>query len=200
MRIGIGSTKGSDWYGYAIRWVTAPGLLRMSPWNHSIVVFDDAPSGCEYFESHWRRDRDTGVTGVRGPLPFTKLQAWAQERTSHAYQIKWLPYGHSIATRGYDVCNRMVGKVGYAHLQLVQNLKRNVLALPSRPWLRSPGRVTCSEFAALIWWLCDPGTPFSPSPLVRLLEIGTRNILDDVTPSGKLGLHEAVSTFTAQSR
>ena len=135
------------------------------------------------------------MTGVRGPIPWKNLADWVAESKRHKMISQVLPYEPATVRKAYWHCKAMVGKVGYAHLQILHNIKTNVFGLGNLPWLRTPGRMTCSEFVAHVWDWVDPGRPFAPGPMRRYLEVGTRYLMDDVTPAGQQGLYEAADQF-----
>lgn len=194
MRMGFAHTSANSIHGLTIRVVTG------GRFNHSLAWFEDGadaewPEGERvYFESFWKKDPVTGKTGVRGPIPWANLAEWVNAHRNRKVASQELPYSDEICKRAYKWCLHRVGVIGYAHWQLVQNLKTHLLGMGNHTWSISPKKYTCSELPARLWMLVDPGTPFKPGPFVKHLKIGER-VFDQITPSGKYGLYEAVHEF-----
>ena len=70
MRMAFAHTAGTAWYSGAIRWVSGGAF------NHSLIIFEYDNGQQVYFESYWKKDPKTGKTGVHGPVPMAKLEAW----------------------------------------------------------------------------------------------------------------------------
>jgi hypothetical protein len=120
------------------------------PYSHCVVIFQRKPGEEIYFESLWRRDTETGKSGVRGPRPVEHIMDWAAADTKHRVfhrqpRNDWLPISHTEASKAYDCLSEAVGVISYAGLQLVRNW------LTARTWLtvqwkRGSTRAwTCSE-------------------------------------------------------
>jgi hypothetical protein len=205
-------------HAFAIRLVTGEGFCNLAPYNHSFVVFnnvdcivDDVPCRTVYFESWFRKNPETGKTGIQGPIPFQELIDWKNRKPKKRdFYIQQLPYPPVVVSLAYEMANSLVGKVGYANHQIFHNFKRGIFGLGSLPKYRTPEKMTCSEYAAWVWkwaaWfnavLCgnEPWPPEVGCPVEKYLEVGLRNVLDDVVPSGQIGLYEAVEEFLATWR
>ena len=214
MRMFIGSTVCRNTaFSFGIRLTTGIGFCKLAPWNHSFVAFKgidcdpDIEDGADaYIESWFRTNPDSGHDGIQGPIPLDDLISWQEHDTANReYVLQPLPYPPDVCRHAYIKARAMVGKVGYADLQIWHNLTRGIFGLPSLPALRSHETMTCSEFAAWIWHIAHMratvlhgnkyhGVMFS-DPLEEFLQIGTRNTFDDVAPSGQIGLHEAVKSY-----
>ena len=200
-------------YAHAIRFATGKGFAKLAPWNHTAVAFfavdcdDDLISGSDvYFESWLRKNPETGKNGFQGPLPWHKLTKWrADSPDTHDYRVQKLPYPPEVCRRVYHKAHAMSGKVGYAKFQIWHNAKRNLFGAGSVPAFRSMTKMTCSESVAILIdhaaWLNAilfhnvPGGIDRASPMAQYLQIGARNVFEDVTPSGKIGLHEAIEQW-----
>lgn len=203
MKMGFAFTGASSPHGLLIRWVTGKGFFKLARSNHALVYFDGVPVEIPsaeyhqrvYFESFWKKDKVTGKTGVRGPISWENLAEWEDESKRHRIYCYDLPYSEELVRLAHAQCLQWVGKVGYAHWQLLCNLKLNVLGLGTSVYSRSPESMTCCEMPTVLWDLMDPGPPFEPGPCRRLLGIGSRLTFDETAPSGKYGVQEAVEKF-----
>ncbi len=212
MSMGLMSTVSREvsldnFHAWGIRAVTGRGFFRMAPFNHSAWFFDgvdcdpDVPQGARvYFEQWFKPHPESKKNGTQGPIPFVEIVNWKKKNPARReYNCLTLPYPPCVCRGVYAAAKAMVGNVPYAKLQLWHNFKRSVWGGGSLPWLRTPDAMTCSEFAAFLWWLADPGIPGKRlSPVVRYLEIGTRNVLDDVAPAGQVGIFDAARAYLAE--
>jgi len=198
VRMFLIGTSARDAKSIAIRYTTGKGVFTMAPYSHMALGFSLLGDGEVYYESYWLRDSDTGRTGVRGPLPMSDLDAWVSGNKYRKADQLELYYPPDLVKIAMAYCDSCVGKIGYSHIQLVQNLKLSIFGTAPRPDNATPEAWTCSEFPARVIDYIDPGSVGDPGgPLRKFLGVGTHVTFDSVTPAGKYGLWEAMEKQNA---
>ncbi|MBM4092039.1 MAG: hypothetical protein FJ276_21795 [Planctomycetes bacterium] len=145
MQIGF-TTDMADPLCMAIRRLTGGAFSHCFP----MFVHDDGRT--EYFESIWKCDPDTGKTGVRGPLPISRLADWhAENPLMHVVETQpisgYLPLTDAEVRAAWDICLVAVPTIHYAKLQIGQNWleARTGIYITKRSKTQ---RWTCSEHVA----------------------------------------------------
>jgi len=140
--------------GYLVDLNTTTGILipRITGglYSHVIVIFllDD---GSEvYFESIWKKDETTQKTGVRGPLPISKIEEWMAEHPKDRQfdrqpKTGWLPLSDEEVERAYSMVMNAVNEIEYAKLQILQNWVERRLGVYIHIGNGSNKKWTCCE-------------------------------------------------------
>lgn len=130
----------------AIRGVTG------GPSHAVVLVLEVTPSGRHeryYFESLMKVDKTTHKDGVRGPIPWTNLSTWLDEKKSRTLvtvpEVGYLPLDQDEARAAVEKLRDAVNTVHYAKLQLAGNMLAAVAKL----------RVTFGEGSPLRWTCCE---------------------------------------------
>lgn len=189
MRMGLAHTSARSFHGVAIK------LATRGSYNHSLWWFENVGGMRVYYESYWRKDEDTGKTGVRGPVPWSDLTDWAARHPrTRKILVQDLPYDDQLCNLALRFSQAAVKEIRYPMSQLWQNFKNNVLCLGNPRWAISPKAWTCSEAAARVWAHIDPAA------VIEHLRLGDI-LFDQVAPSGRrFGLMEAVNRFLDNER
>jgi len=101
--------------------------LTQGRFSHCFPMFEvevgEDSDAWRYFESHWKRDPVTGKSGVRGPLPVTRITDWCAENpTLHLFEhTEPLPLTAFEVRAAWDICLVAVPVIHYAKLQIAQN-------------------------------------------------------------------------------
>jgi len=174
-----------------------PAICRATKgrFNHSLIRFEftekkllngaepGSPESRVYFESYWKKDKETGKTGVRGPIPWQDILDWEKKRKTNKFVVQDMPFDTARVEAAYAFAMQSKGVLTYPKYQLVQNLINYY-------WKHSETEVTCSEWAAL----CVAQATLAVS-YVYILRKGYRTY-DEIAPSGpKNGLYEALQKF-----
>ncbi len=139
---------------------------QMDPFNHVIrigtggkfahvlIAFEYDSGDKVYFESIVKKSRFVGPlgmvehkSGLRGPIPFERLQAWQQvkpkRRSVYIQPIKGVePYE---VLDSYNFLAENVPLITYAKLQIIQNAKYLLTGRLGKVKNISPNEWTCSE-------------------------------------------------------
>lgn len=175
----------SSWLPHAV----GIKLVTGGKFNHSLIRFEYTCGRREYFESYWRKDHETGKTGVRGPVAWEKLVQWKSESKRRRFIVQEMPYTPEQCEKAREFLIDAKWTIRYPLFQLWQNFKSNILGFGHPRWARSKDKWTCSECVARVWRELDPDA------VLRHLRIGEITF-DQVGPSGKeYGLKEAVDRF-----
>lgn len=170
--------------GYLVDLSTATGKLipRVSGgmYSHVIVEFLEGNNSV-YFESIWKKDKDTGKTGVRGPIAMSKIHEWVSENPKNRHyhrQLKagWLPLTVDEAEAAYNASCAAVHDIEYAKLQILQNWVERRLSLYIHIGKGSDKNWTCCELPLRIF----------PSRVWKYFEL-LNYTADDFAPSGHNG-------------
>ena len=116
--------------------------------KHSFVMFEHEDGYREYFESCWKKDSATGKTGVRCS-EWANFIEWADAKKSRQYRLQEITIEQPNIHAAYRFCIKSVGKLGYAKVQLIQNLAHWY------PLNGSTTKVTCCEFVTLVLYIAD---------------------------------------------
>jgi len=176
MKVAICTTSANSVHGVAIRKATG------GRGNHSLVLFEHDDGGLEYFESHWKKDKTTGHTGVRR-CEWEDLRDWLAANPNRQCFTTWLPFDEMRVQTCYRFAVNSVGKIRYAHLQLWHNL------IKWYPQGGSRNANTCSEFASRCVFAAD-----ARLAIRYILKQGYRTH-DMIAPSGRDGLYEAAESI-----
>lgn len=160
--------------------------------NHSLLrILED--SGTEiYFESHWKRDPQTGKTGMRGPMLYDRVLQWRDANpTKHiVFEQAWLPLTDEEIYKVIAFLAAATHDIKYAHSQLLRNYLVHRLHFSVRFGRHASGMAwTCSEAVARalvhVRW-----------EIARYLGLGEIT-LDDLVPSSprRGGLYEALDQY-----
>ena len=156
------------------------------PYSHVGIYFVDhrAPHDV-YFESHWDKWEKNGKSGVRGPLPLVKLQAWGATDSRHILKIQdALPVTEDEALDMFVALDDATRSIHYARLQLLKNWVRARLGLMWYWGHGSDRHWTCSETAVRVL----------PARLWSHYGIPDK-IADGIMPSGVNGVYEATEAL-----
>jgi hypothetical protein len=189
MKMGVAHTYGPTWYGRAITAITR------GPYNHSLIYFDlDGEGSRVYFESYWKKDKETGKTGMRGPIDWEELVEWEQRDPRRRLFVQHLPYEDVVCEKAYAYCLQRKKDIYYPHWQLWHNLKSALFGSGHPARSISSDKWTCSETIGRVLAYIDPPTALE---YLRLGDI----LFDQLTPSGKaFGICEALIRFATDRR
>jgi len=188
MRVYVISSTSNTPQGKAIR------LFTRGKWSHSLIRFDKDNGSSVYYESYWLKDKTTGKTGVRGPIPYDNFLDWAAEGDSNRFIEQRLYLTSKQVSAALTFCNDSSGQIGYANIQLLQNLKTLITGFAPHTRLASRNKLTCSEFVARAWYAGDPA-----AAVQYALNDGYRTF-DMITPGGRFGLYEAVEAHLGKRK
>ena len=149
--------------------------------KHSFVLFEHEDKFREYFESCWKKDKQTGKTGVRRS-DWENFLEWVNAKKSRQYKIQEIRASQPGIQAAYRFCSESVGKFRYAPVQLIQNLAR---------WYPLNGdatEVTCCEFATRAMDIADHEKVYA-----HILRKGYRTV-EMTSPSGaSFGIMEQIA-------
>lgn len=120
-------------------------------YSHCALGFENADEhgNTQYFESIWKKDRVTGKTGLRGPMPFKKLLDWqhAKPVTRHLTTIE-ITLPDSAVHRAYDFMVDHVPLVEYGVFDILKIAMAKKISLMVIPDAKTDHEWTCSEAVA----------------------------------------------------
>ena len=135
----VGHSMGSATYSRAIAVITGAEV------NHSLLIFVMSDGTWVYWESSWTVDEQRGKTGLRGPLPFGKLQAWLAEDARHRLITQDLPYGSEDCVKAWRFLEENAPRITYPLGQLYHNAMTVLFGRGMRMKKLTPDQWTCSE-------------------------------------------------------
>lgn len=109
-----------------------------------------------YYESHWGKDEETGKSGVRGPLPITKLNDWKSKDPDNRfiYETGYMDMPESAVQNARVMADWCVDNVRYSKTQIFQNWMAHRTGVYMGKRKGGPGRMTCSEFVSTLIPTC----------------------------------------------
>ena len=188
MRLFIISTTIRGWNPVA--WAIRTG--SRGKWSHSIAAFGSGDRPEFYYESRSNKvaqlTKYHGIvekTGVRGPIPISRLYQWHDKNPrKHKYNIQLVKgVTTSECHDAIEMLDRACGYITYDSRQIIQNARYMLTGNMGRRNSINSLKWTCSE------------TAFKCLPMRMQIEagLGSRFMYDWISPSGKIfGLVEMV--------
>jgi len=187
-------------YSYTMNWrkwaskqiARATGSL----WSHISIVFYIGDTAPVYFESIWKTQNRGD--GVRGPIAYQRELDWAAEDPDYRrVELQpldgFLPLSFEEAEAMYRFyCAAVAEGIGYAKLQLGQNLFTSLTGLHIHRGRGSYDRWTCSETAVR-------GLGVAPEVLLKYFDYHNCRA-DDFAPAGNklVSVYECVEKWIAE--
>ena len=105
-----------------------------------------------YYESHWGKDELHEKTGVRGPLPISRLNAWCAKDPENRVILDsgYLDLPESAVQNARKMAQWAVDNVKYSRLQIFQDWLAHRLGFYIARRKGGPEAMTCSEFVSTL--------------------------------------------------